>query len=95
MTTMSYDPECERLAVYFLSAGGEWFPPEQMRELSQHIQGAIEDWLRTHDVPRDGWCVYVAPEAREITRPVVRSLTTAAASRPASHGFVTQRQPSG
>jgi hypothetical protein len=54
---MAYDPECELLAVYFLEGfhapGGVPRGPAQV--LAQHIQDAVEDWLRGYeaDLARD------------------------------------------
>jgi hypothetical protein len=62
---MAYDPECELLAVYFLACslitsakgfhppGGVPRGPAQV--LAQHIQDAVEDWLRGYeaDLARD------------------------------------------
>lgn len=40
-----FDPECYELASYFLSDSKDELAK---RELSQHIQDAIEDWLAGH-----------------------------------------------
>ena len=37
-----YDPECEKLAEYFLPSGSR---SELVGELSQVLQDTIEDWL--------------------------------------------------
>ncbi len=39
---MAYDPECEELAAYFLADSKDELAK---RELAQHIQDAVEDWL--------------------------------------------------
>jgi hypothetical protein len=43
---MSYDIRCEDLARIFLDDGEGPYTTEQLAELSQTIQTAIEDWLR-------------------------------------------------
>ena len=52
---MSYDPECEKLAEYFLSEGRETVPTGPCAVLAQHIQDAVDDWLRGYraDMARD------------------------------------------
>ena len=42
----SYDDKCYDLAVYFLSEENSLKP---LRELAQHIQDAVEDWLYGHE----------------------------------------------
>jgi hypothetical protein len=54
---MSYDPECEKLADYFLAAYGTDVPTGPKQVLAQHIQDAVEIWLRGYeaDLERDEW----------------------------------------
>ena len=41
----SYDPACERLALYFLAEIQPRETEAQIRSLSQAIQNAVEDWF--------------------------------------------------
>jgi hypothetical protein len=43
---MSYDPECMKLADYFLDESVVADRQHLIGSLAQHIQDAIEDWLR-------------------------------------------------
>ena len=42
---MSYDPKCEELASVFLEDHPDLNTPSFLKDLSQTIQDAIEDWL--------------------------------------------------
>lgn len=48
---MFFDPECLKLAEYFLDQGAV----NEQYALAQHIQEAVEDWLRGYeeDLARD------------------------------------------
>lgn len=54
---MSYDPECEKLADYFLMSYGTEVLAGPKQILAQHIQSAVEDWMRGYeaDMERDEW----------------------------------------
>lgn len=39
----SYDPECKKLAEYFITDAGN--DPAGIPDLAQTIQDAVEDWL--------------------------------------------------
>jgi hypothetical protein len=41
---MAYDPKCEELARHFLPDNA---PEEDVKELAQHIQEKVEDWITT------------------------------------------------
>lgn len=40
---MTYDPICEEIAEHFLPSRSD-----QLKALAQHIQSAVEDWLRDY-----------------------------------------------
>ena len=45
MNERGHDPECDKLARYFLGDLGAEQNPRLVGELAQVIQDAIEDWL--------------------------------------------------
>lgn len=42
-TEKNYDSACERLAEHFLGQNAE---RDAVEELAQHVQDAVEDWMR-------------------------------------------------
>lgn len=42
-----FDPECFKLAQYFIGELGSTHHPRLAAELAQVIQDAVEDWLRS------------------------------------------------
>lgn len=62
--TYSYDPACESLAEYFL---GTVRKHEDVQDLAQHIQSAVEDWLFDQE-RRAEPCLSEAEQKAQATR---------------------------
>lgn len=63
--TNSYDSACESLAEYFL---GQPHDPGEAKELAQHVQDAVEDWLRSKEREDKDRAVVQATVAKQTVR---------------------------